>query len=200
MKKELQLFLVHYNMPELGKAWCRFFDNQPNVNVVEADIFDINVDAIVSPGNSFGFMDGGLDLLISKRMGWAIQTELKKRINASPLRELLVGQTETIATNNQLVICAPTMRVPGSDGIPESVNAYLAMKAILIEGLANNNITSIAIPGLCTGTGKMSPFVAAKQMFAAYSEVILNQKLEFPLYIDAIKQQRYLKRNTPEYE
>ena len=27
-------------------------------------------DAIVSPANSFGFMDGGIDMVYSKRFGW----------------------------------------------------------------------------------------------------------------------------------
>ncbi|MBL4705837.1 MAG: hypothetical protein JKY54_15025 [Flavobacteriales bacterium] len=87
------------------------------------------------------------------------------------------------------------MRVPTSDGIPESVNAYLAMKAILIEGIKNNKINSIAIPGLCTGTGKMPPFNAAKQMKIAYDEIINGIKPEFPLFMDTVKCHNNLKRN-----
>lgn len=41
-------------------------------------------------------MDGGLDLAISKKMGWVIQTERRKRINALPMKGLLVGQAETV--------------------------------------------------------------------------------------------------------
>ncbi len=33
-------------------------------------IFDYPAVAIVSPANSFGFMDGGIDLAYSERFGW----------------------------------------------------------------------------------------------------------------------------------
>lgn len=195
MNQQINIILVHYNSPGLGENWKLFFENEENVRIVEGDIFDVKVDAIVSPGNSFGFMDGGLDLLISKKKGWGIQTELKKKINSSDLGELLIGQAISIESDNGIVICAPTMRVPSSDGIPNSLNAYLAMKAILIEGIKNKKINSIAIPGLCTGTGRMSPYVAAKQMKAAYDEIIYHKKPEFHLYVDAVKFHNNLKRN-----
>ncbi len=140
-------------------------------------------------------MDGGLDLLISKKMGWEIQKELKRKIDSSDLGELLIGQALSIESDNGIVICAPTMRVPTSDGIPNSLNAYLAMKAILVEGISNEKINSIAIPGLCTGTGRMSPYTSAKQMKAAYDEIINDKKPEFPLYMDAVKFHNSLKRN-----
>ncbi len=195
MKQEMEISLVHFNSPELGANWDLFFKNEQGVNIVEGDIFNVKADAVVSPGNSFGFMDGGLDLLISKKMGWEIQTELMKKIDSLDLGELLVGQAMSIETEVGMVICAPTMRVPTSEGIPSSLNAYLAMKAILIEGIKNEKINSIAIPGLCTGTGRMPPYVAAKQMKAAYDEIIYGKKPEFPLYMDAVKFHNNLTRD-----
>ena len=192
MAREINLSLVHFNSPALGENWSHLFKDEPNVNIIEGDIFNVKTDAIVSPGNSFGFMDGGLDLLISKKLGWEVQSELIKKIDTTALGELLVGQALSIEVNNKIVICAPTMRVPTSEGIPHSVNAYLAMKAILIEGIRNEKITSIAIPGLCTGTGRMPPNIAAKQMKAAFDEIINNKKPEFPLYLDAIKHHKNL--------
>jgi O-acetyl-ADP-ribose deacetylase (regulator of RNase III) len=77
------------------------------------------------------------------------------------------------------LISAPTMRVPMDFNIGTSVNAYLAMKAILIKAKNHPAINSIVIPGLCTGTGKMNPTVAARQMRAAFNEVILEQRRPF---------------------
>jgi len=36
-------------------------------------ILDIECDAVVSPANSFGFMDGGIDLIYSQFFGWHVQ-------------------------------------------------------------------------------------------------------------------------------
>jgi O-acetyl-ADP-ribose deacetylase (regulator of RNase III) len=189
----LKVNLVYFNNPSLGQAWKHYFEFESSlVNIVEGNIFDIESDAIVSPGNSFGFMDGGLDLQISRRYGWQIQKELQERINTYPLGELLVGQTETIKVSNTFVICAPTMRVPTSENIPNSVNAYLATKAVLHECLMNPEIESVSFSGLCTGTGRMSPDVCAKQMFSAYCEVMKNEKPDFPSFIDAKKHHKGL--------
>ncbi|HAA10277.1 MAG TPA: Appr-1-p processing protein [Cytophagales bacterium] len=195
MNEDLKISLVYYNSPDLGEQWLDFFQNEDNVEVIEGDIFEIRADAIVSPGNSLGYRDGGLDLLISKKIGWEIQTKLKKHIPSTDLKELLVGQAISIESEMVIVICAPTMRVPTSEGIPNSVNAYLAMKAILIEASKNTRVNSIAIPGLCTETARMPAYVAAKQMKAAYDEVINGIQPEFPLYLDALKYHNNLKRN-----
>lgn len=42
-------------------SWKEFFETETSVTIIEADITQILCDAIVSPANSFGFMDGGLD-------------------------------------------------------------------------------------------------------------------------------------------
>lgn len=188
----LHIKLVHFNMPALGAAWAQLFANQPAVEVLAANILEVPADAIVSPGNSFGFMDGGLDRAISQHFGWDVQAQLRKRIAARPVGELLVGETEIIEASGQLVVCAPTMRVPSRKGVAHSVNAYLAMKGILIAAQAHQQIHSIAIPGLCTGTGNMPPQLAARQMFAAYDEIINGNRPEFPLFTDAVKHQTRL--------
>ena len=69
-------------------------------------------------------------------------------------KELLIGKSLVIPTKHNYIpflISAPTMRVPMSFNIATSINAYLAMKAILIAGKNHEAINTIAIPGLCTG-------------------------------------------------
>lgn len=46
--------------------------------------------------------------------------------------------------------------------IDTSINAYLAMKAILIKAKQTDGIRIVAIPGLCTGIGRMQPVIAAR--------------------------------------
>ena len=47
---------------------------------IEGDITQIECDAMVSPANSFGFMDGGLDYALSERFGWDLEKRLQKII------------------------------------------------------------------------------------------------------------------------
>ena len=47
------------------EAWKDALGRSANVTIHHGSIFDVACDALVSPANSFGFMDGGLDLRIS---------------------------------------------------------------------------------------------------------------------------------------
>lgn len=170
---------------KLINAWKEFFVQEQQVSIIEGDITTIECDAIVSPANSFGFMDGGLDYALSERFGWDLEKQLQQQIKALPEGELLVGQAIVLPTNDATVpflISAPTMRIPTNFNIDTSVNAYLAMKAILIKAKNHDRISSVAIPGLCTGVGRMQPMIAARQMFQAYKEIILGQRMDFDTF------------------
>ena len=176
--------------PKLIEAWKEFFATEEDVIISEQDITKIACDAIVSPANSFGFMDGGLDHALSERLGWDLEKKLQQIIKELPEGELLVGQAlllETGDKNIPFLISAPTMRIPTNFNIDTSVNAYLAMKAILIKAKNDERINSVAIPGLCTGVGRMQPMIAARQMFQAYKEIILGEKMDFSTFGEAQK-------------
>jgi O-acetyl-ADP-ribose deacetylase (regulator of RNase III) len=135
-------------------------------------------------------MDGGLDYALSERFGWGLEKRLQYMIAQLPEGELLVGQAmllETEDANVPFLISAPTMRIPTNFNIDTSVNAYLAMKAILIKAKADIRISSVAIPGLCTGVGQMQTIISAKQMFLAYREIILGERMNFSSFGEAQK-------------
>lgn len=174
--------------PKLIDAWKDFFATENNMTISEGDITKIKCDAIVSPANSFGFMDGGLDHALSERFGWDLEKRLQKMIKDLPEGELLVGQALLLETGNEdipYLISAPTMRIPTNFNIDTSINAYLAMKAILIKAKSEDRISAVAIPGLCTGVGRMQPIIAARQMFQAYKEIILGQRMDFATFAEA---------------
>ena len=184
-----------YQSNDLGDSWRKYFSEEKNVKIIKGNIIKESCDAIVSPANSFGFMDGGLDYALSVRFGWGMQNILQDKIQELDEKELLVGKTITIKTNDELIpflISAPTMRVPMSFNIATSVNAYLAMKAILIAVKNNPQINTIAIPGLCTGCGRMDPDTAAIQMYSAYSEIIKGEQKKFESFGEAQKGQNKL--------
>lgn len=65
---------------ELAEAWERFCGDLEGVSVHHCSILDVRCDAVVSPANSFGFMDGGIDLIYSYHFGWHVQEQLQKLI------------------------------------------------------------------------------------------------------------------------
>ena len=53
----------------LADAWQEHCGDVPDVTIQRGSILDLKVDAVVSPANSFGFMDGGIDHLYSHHFG-----------------------------------------------------------------------------------------------------------------------------------
>jgi O-acetyl-ADP-ribose deacetylase (regulator of RNase III) len=175
---------------ELTAEFERFFAGVENVEVHTSDIFEHKADAIVSPANSFGFMDGGIDAVYSEHFGWDLQDRLQETIVEKHDGEVLVGQAVIIPTKNQEIpwlISAPTMRAP--QHVDGTVNAYLAFRAALkavakhnaqepricaLTGMAHYQpqIKSILCPGLGTAVGNMNFAVCAAQMRAAYNETM----------------------------
>jgi len=58
-------------------AWKACFSDIEEVNIYYDSIFNIQSDAIISPANSFGYMNGGLYFTISKHLGWHIEKRLQ---------------------------------------------------------------------------------------------------------------------------
>lgn len=147
-----------------------------DVDVVCAPIHDLDVDAVVAPTNSFGLMDGGLDLAHVLHFGDHVRRHLTSTIAQRFDGELLVGQAVVVPTGKvpqRFLVAAPTMRVPMRLS-PDTVNPYLAMRAILLAVAGHDDgapIRTVAVPGLGTGTGRVPPAVAARQMVAAVRDV-----------------------------
>ena len=70
------------------------------------------------------------------------------------------------------------------------------MKAILIAARDHDAIHSVAIPGLCTGVGRMPVEIASGQMWNAYNEVCLTNPNGFPGFDEAQKHQLTLNPNS----
>jgi O-acetyl-ADP-ribose deacetylase (regulator of RNase III) len=176
----LHIKLVAFNL-ELYYAWKKYFDSTKSVEIIDGDILKQSASAIVSPANSFGYMDGGLDLKYSQHFGWELEARVRDRLEKEYYGELPVGNSIIVETCNNTIpflILAPTMRVPSD--VSTTVNSYLAFKGILQEVLKFNKntekpINSILCPGLATGEGKMAPELCAKQMYRAYEVCLLNE-------------------------
>jgi len=160
--------------------WKYFFKDIPDVIVHHGDFFDLPTDCVVSPANSFGFMDGGLDLAITMIIGPQVQEKLQKQIQEKYNGELLVGQAELVETDYKDIpfcISAPTMRVPLI--LEYTPNVYLAAKAVFALLKKEDRIKTVTISGFGTGVGKVPYDLCAKQMRMAYDDVMLGT-YEFP--------------------
>lgn len=175
---KIQLVDRNYDM---CKQWSEHFRDCSDVIIYNGDFFDLETDCVVSPANSFGFMDGGLDWVISDTLGWQIQNKLQIIMNEKYDGELLVGQAILVETDNLKVpycISAPTMRVPII--LTGSVNVYLASKAIFRTLKQNvDKIKTVTISGLGTGVGDVPFNICANQMKQAYVDVWLDKYI-FP--------------------
>jgi len=186
---------IEIHLRDLGKplidAWNREFAGIDSVRTSCGDIFstkpgqvtvddtiDVKADAIVSPANSFGFMDGGIDAVYTFQFGEGLQQRLQALINAEHGGELPVGSAVIIPTMHKDIpwcISAPTMRIPRD--VADTVNAYLAFRAALRAVLDHNAIgrpviKSILCPGLGTAVGHMPVARCARQMRVAWDRVL----------------------------
>ncbi len=198
----MKIKLVDTN-PDMVSTWKNEFKNFPEIEIYHKPAFSIEMDAIVSPSNSRGFLDGGFDAVITDVLGPQVQINLQNKIKEEYNGELLVGQACFIETNNKKVpycISAPTMRVPMFLG-QKSVNAYLASRAIfLLLKQENLPFKSVVIPGLGTGVGRIPHNVCAHQMRMAYEEFYLGKWNEPASWRDAqIEHQKLFTFNTVEF-
>jgi O-acetyl-ADP-ribose deacetylase (regulator of RNase III) len=165
--------------PQLVEEWRRVFGVFQEIEVLAGDYFQRPADAIVSPANSFGIMDGGLDLAIRNVLGDHVETRVQKAILARHHGELPVGSAEIVATDHQrwpFLVSAPTMRVPES--VAHTINPYLAFRAALVA-VENHNrqaatakIATLVCCGLGTGVGGVSSSRCATQMLLAYKNML----------------------------
>ena len=156
-----------------------------DVSVYEGSILDLACDAIISPANSFGFMDGGIDQTYTAHFGEEVQTRVRENILYQHQGELLVGAATIVPTGNPHIphlIAAPTMRVPMWLG-EETVNPYLATRAVMLlvrEGRftsgphigepVKDHVKRLALPGMGTGVGGVPFAISARQMVRAIAQ------------------------------
>lgn len=163
--------LIDINL-SMCSAWQKYFhqDNQTDVTIMYGSFLDLQLcdyDAVVGPGNSFGWMNGGFDGVIAKKHPEA-QEKLNKVLFAHNCGELNVGAAQFACLNdNKFLVYAPTMRVPMS--IVGTDNVYVSTLAALTLG---NNLLMpdevLIVPGMGTGCGGILYEEAARQMYLAW--------------------------------
>ncbi len=141
-------------------------NEQSDILAMVGSITDVEVSAVVSPANGFGFMDAGVDLAYLHLFGPEVQERLQDRISHRPTGELLVGEAlivETAHLKIPFLIAAPTTRV--SRRVDDPVDIMLACRAVILTA-RKENLASVAFPGMGSGPAQVSPELAARNMLA----------------------------------
>lgn len=175
----LILFFVDINK-ETVKAFEELFKDLYNVKIVRGNIVQIpQADCIVCPGNSYGFMDEGVEKttdIIFNGISYRVQNV----INNIYYGEQPVGTCillETYHPQYKYLAHLPTCRTSSDiSKTSKTNNAYTAFRALLTtilnhNKISDNKIYSIICTGLCTGVGKMESKEAVRQMRIAYNTI-----------------------------
>lgn len=165
------------------------FSDVPNVSFVSQPIQDLQnlprPAAFCSAGNSFGMMDGGVDLAIREMLsapGDSMQRRCRAAIHEKYLGEQPVGTCMLLPAPVTDVFdwlaYAPTMTVP--EDCSGTRNPYLAFRGMLTaicqhNASAPDPIRSVVTTSLCTGYGRVSGENAAAQMRLAYAAIFEPQ-------------------------
>jgi len=172
------LVLVAVDAP-MARAWHALAEGRAGLVVHEGSITDVDADAVVSPANSLGIMGGGIDAVYAR---WF--PGISDRVRSASGGRLPVGEAVIVPTGVDRpawLVSAPTMSRPGTRLSPDGAAARAAAGAVLRlwrDGIlpdgrpVRDAVRTIALPGLGTGVGGLSPEVCAEQVGAAWDEVL----------------------------
>lgn len=160
--KYLQLYFKDENVILVNESFEKFIKNT-------------RVQCVVSPANSFGLMDGGYDLALTRWYGNQLQERVQKYIIENYYGEQPVASSFIIDTgkNSQYLIHTPTMRTP--EKIVDTRIIYQSMRTTLMVAKANG-IKSILIPMFGGLTGCVRPQVVAEMMYLGYCQIMKPSK------------------------
>lgn len=127
-------------------------DYDPTFEWHEGDPLAFDIDAVVSPANTAGIMNGGYDAVLRRFFGNTLEYRVRMSLKENPIA---VGEARAIQTVNQKIkwlIVAPTVRV-ATDGLGShsSVAYRCAYNSVICAFKAGAD--KLGMTGLGTGAG-----------------------------------------------
>lgn len=158
------------------EAWRAAFADTPGIEIRKGSILDEDVDAWVTPTNSRGRMDGGVDAVIKRYLGSGIQVRVQRAIRDRFAGAMPVGSAVCVpsgAAVPRYLISTPTM-VRSSQNVSATLNVALACAAAFQAVHRQNrkkpgSIRSVALVGLGAQTGQVPARVCANLMWTGYT-------------------------------
>ncbi|MBT2420113.1 macro domain-containing protein [Streptomyces sp. ISL-22] len=171
----LEVVLTDINT-QVVQAWRAAFADTPGIEIRKGSLLDETVDAWVSPTNSRGLMNGGVDAAIKRHLGAGIQLRVQRAIRDRFAGRLPVGSAVCVpsgAVNPKFLISTPTME-QSSQNVSETLNVALACAAAF-QAIHQQNrqepgsIGSVALVGMGARTGRVPARVCANLMWTGYT-------------------------------
>ncbi|MFI9809941.1 ADP-ribosyltransferase domain-containing protein [Streptomyces sp. NPDC052301] len=158
------------------EAWRAAFADTPGIEIRKGSILDEDVDAWVTPTNSLGRMDGGVDAVIKRYLGSGIQVRVQRAIRDRFAGPMPVGSAVCVpsgATVPRYLISTPTM-VRSTQNVSATLNVALACAAAFQAVHRQNrkkpgSIRSVALVGMGAQTGQVPARVCANLMWTGYT-------------------------------
>lgn len=127
-------------------------DYDPTFEWHDGNPLAFDIDAVVSPANTLGIMNGGFDAALRRQFGNTLEYRVRMSIKENPIP---VGEARAIQTVDPKVkwlIVSPTVSI-SADGLSghASVSYAAAYKSVLAAHAAG--ATSLGMTGLGTGAG-----------------------------------------------
>lgn len=162
----MQIYLLSYDT-KMREAWEDVLGDSSLIIVCDTfqNFMDnYHVDCVVSPGNSFGIMNGGYDLAITNYFGTKLTRRVQKYIRSNCKEHAQeVGTSIILDTKKDGIklIHTPTMVIPlpmkDTDIIRECTESTLKLAK-------DNDIKSIVLPAFGGGYGEVDAPVIAQKM------------------------------------
>ncbi|MEU3352878.1 macro domain-containing protein [Streptomyces sp. NPDC037389] len=158
------------------EAWRAAFADTPGIEIRKGSILDEKVDAWVTPTNSRGRMDGGVDAAIKRYLGAGIQLRVQRAIRDRFAGNLPVGSAVCVpsgAVDPKFLISTPTME-QSAQNVSETLNVALACAAAFQAVHRQNkeapgSIASVALVGMGARTGRVPARVCANLMWTGHT-------------------------------
>ncbi|MEU5536962.1 macro domain-containing protein [Streptomyces sp. NPDC020362] len=175
VQSQLRVVLTDVNTAVV-ESWRAAFADTPEIEIRKGSILDEDVDAWVSPTNSRGRMDGGVDAVVKRHLGAGIQLRVQKAIRSRFAGHLPVGSAVCVpsgAVVPRFLISTPTMET-SSQNVSETLNVALACAAAFQaihqqNSEAPGSIRSVALVGMGARTGRVPARVCANLMWTGYT-------------------------------
>ncbi len=134
----------------------------------------------VSPANSLCFMDGGIDMALSRIVFPDIEKDVKRLMRSLNIVNVIgryylpIGSSIIIDRGNTSLVVSPTMLLP--QNVANTQNAYYATMAVLYNVLVNRgediNNVDIIFTSLCCGYGKMDEVESITQIYKGIDDYL----------------------------
>jgi hypothetical protein len=169
-KTPIELILVAPD-PALDRAFRSRFDYLPNVTFANCEFERLSsYDCLVSPANSFGMMDGGMDAAITAFFGMQLMERVQQQILDDYLGEQSVGTSFIIATGHPHCLIAVKQNQPTLDrAIESTAQTQLPVSHVSMFDASHGRTVERSV----------SVFTAPAQLFTKWIGCLVDRIVEF---------------------